>query len=136
MARNLVSRIGTGKVRNRGLRAERFAASYLQRRGLKLIARNWHCARGEIDLVCIEGETIVFVEVKQRQCGALVSAGESISAGKLRRLGAAANSWIARYDPAGKLGARIDLVAINGIPADSNTHWIKSLSMGGETDNG
>lgn len=59
-----------------GAQAERCAADWLQRhRGFKIVARNWrnpHDRRDEIDLVCLDGDVLVFVEVKARAVGALV----------------------------------------------------------------
>ncbi len=49
-----------------GWLGERLAAQYLRRRGLRVLAKNVRCGRGEIDLVAIDGHTLVFVEVKSR----------------------------------------------------------------------
>jgi len=49
-----------------GARGERVAARYLRRQRLRIVARNVHVGRGEIDLVALDGETLVFVEVKSR----------------------------------------------------------------------
>lgn len=49
-----------------GRRGERAAARYLRRKGYRILLRNYRCAGGEIDLICSEGDTIVFVEVKAR----------------------------------------------------------------------
>ncbi|HEY9447372.1 MAG TPA: YraN family protein, partial [Burkholderiales bacterium] len=51
---------------NRGVEAEDRAAAYLEARGLRLVARNYRCRFGEIDLVMREGKTLVFVEVRRR----------------------------------------------------------------------
>src|SRR5471030_2046518 len=60
-----------------GVRGERLAAEFLQReRGLTIVARNWRNPRDrrdELDLVARDGEVLVFVEVKARAAGALVS---------------------------------------------------------------
>ena len=47
-----------------GAAAEDAALAFLQAKGCSLLARNWHCAYGEIDLIVKNGGTIVFVEVK------------------------------------------------------------------------
>ena len=49
-----------------GSAAEGAAADFLLRRGFKLLARNWTCREGEIDLVMKDGDTICFVEVRSR----------------------------------------------------------------------
>ena len=53
-------------ARRLGRRGERTAARYLARQGLRILARNVHLGRGEIDLVALDGPTLVFVEVKAR----------------------------------------------------------------------
>ena len=44
-----------------GRRGERVAARFLKRRGYRILHRNWRCPSGEIDLVCADGATLVFV---------------------------------------------------------------------------
>lgn len=50
----------------RGTEAEARAAAYLSAQGLRVIARNLRCRAGELDLVCLDGDTLVIVEVRQR----------------------------------------------------------------------
>jgi len=49
-----------------GKDAELQALEYLQQQGLRLLAQNWLCKRGELDLVMLDGDTVVFVEVRYR----------------------------------------------------------------------
>lgn len=66
----------------RGAHAEARAEAHLKQQGLRPIARNWRCARGELDLVMADGETLVIVEVRARSSASHGSAMESISAKK------------------------------------------------------
>jgi len=50
-----------------GKDAERQALEHLQQHGLRLLAQNWLCKRGELDLVMLDGDTVVFVEVRYRK---------------------------------------------------------------------
>ena len=79
---------------------ERRAADWLQReRRFALIARNWrnpHDRREEIDLVCRDGETLVFVEVKTRAADALVPGYYAVNRRKKRVLERAARSYLAQ----------------------------------------
>ena len=50
-----------------GARGEREAGKFLRKQGLRILERNWRCRGGEIDLVCMEGSVLVFVEVKTRR---------------------------------------------------------------------
>ena len=61
------------------------ALAFLLDKGCSLLARNWHCAYGEIDLIVKNGGTIVFVEVKYRKTS-FGGAAYSISPSKLLKL--------------------------------------------------
>lgn len=91
-----------------GRRGEDAAAEFLRRRGFEILARNVRTAFGEIDAVALDGEVIVFVEVKARRGGGGL---EAVDARKQRRLTRLAQAFLAR---AGWLGraARFDVVAV------------------------
>ena len=75
----------------RGREAEARAAAYLQSQGLRILARNWRCRFGELDLVAADAATIVFAEVRSRASRAFGGAAASIDYAKRRKLIAAAN---------------------------------------------
>ncbi|MDB6093262.1 MAG: hypothetical protein JWM32_824 [Verrucomicrobia bacterium] len=81
-----------------GAKGEQAAADFLQaRHGFKIITRNWRSARDqrdEIDLVCRDGEVLVFVEVKARAEGALVSGYLAVDDRKKRALRRAVHSYL------------------------------------------
>ena len=56
-------------MRARGADAEELAAAFLQQHGLTLVTRNYRCRFGEIDLIARDGDTLVFIEVRQRSSG-------------------------------------------------------------------
>jgi putative endonuclease len=87
-------------LNDRGRRAEALAAAYLEARGLRVVARNWRCRFGEIDLIARDGPMLVFVEVRARTSRSHGGAAESITAAKRRKLVAAANLYlrVARSD--------------------------------------
>jgi len=78
-----------------GARAEAIAAAWLARRGLTVVTRNYRVRGGEIDLVCRDGRTLVFVEVRLRRHPAFGGAAESITPAKRRRLILAARHYLA-----------------------------------------
>lgn len=78
-----------------GKAAEDAAAAYLARQGLRLVARNWRCRGGEIDLVMRDGAALVFVEVRERKDARYGGAGASITASKQARLLHAARLYLA-----------------------------------------
>lgn len=71
---------------NKGVQAEQWAARYLQQRGLRLLAQNYRCRSGEIDLVMQEGDTLVFVEVRLRSNPSFGGAAGSIDKHKQQRV--------------------------------------------------
>ena len=81
-------------MNSRGRQAEALAATFLERQGLRILARNWRCRFGEIDLVAKHGAALVFVEVRARSSRSHGGAAESITAAKRRRLVAAANLYL------------------------------------------
>ena len=98
----------------RGADAETRALRHLQAQGLKLVARNWHCRGGELDLVMCEAETLVFVEVRSRGRSDYGSAFESITARKQAHLVLAAQKFIAAHPAHAARPMRFDAVAIEG----------------------
>lgn len=96
----------------RGAEAEQRAATYLAARGLRLLARNWRCRLGEIDLVFLDGGTLVFVEVRARRSKGFGGAAESITTAKRARLRRAAEAYLAQSGHRGP--CRFDAVLIEG----------------------
>jgi putative endonuclease len=75
--------------------AENRAESLLKSSGLSIVARNWRCRHGEIDLIAQDGGTLVFVEVRSRRRADFGSAADSITAAKQRRIILAARQYLA-----------------------------------------
>lgn len=94
-----------------GLRGEEAAARFLGGHGLQIVARNWRCRLGEVDIVAREGDTLVFCEVKTRRGLAFGPPLGAITPGKAARLRRLAGQWLA--DGPGHPGPiRIDAVGI------------------------
>jgi putative endonuclease len=94
-----------------GLRGENAAAKYLRRKGYKIVARQDRAKLGEIDLVAVDGETIVFVEVKTRTNWETGHPLEAITPDKERRLTGAALAFLRANDLL-EYAARFDVVAV------------------------
>jgi len=84
----------------------------LRAKGYTIITRRYKARRGEIDLVAMDGETLVFVEVKYRRAAGYVPE-ESIGTEKLRSLQRAMRQYLDEME-IGEVPARLDLVAIDG----------------------
>jgi putative endonuclease len=78
-----------------GKLAEDLAAAWLERKGLRLVTRNYRNRGGEIDLILRDGATLVFVEVRLRSGSEFGGAGESIDAKKRRRILQTARYYLA-----------------------------------------
>jgi putative endonuclease len=90
---------------------EWLAARWLWLKGYRVLERNWRCAAGEVDLICRQGQTIVFVEVKTRRGKRLGAPEDAVDARKRRRLVQLARIYLARcrLDDA---PCRFDVVAV------------------------
>jgi putative endonuclease len=69
-----------------GSRSERAAARFLQRLGYRLVARNYRCPHGELDLVAVDGACVVFVEVRSTESADPAVPAASVNDAKQRRL--------------------------------------------------
>ncbi|NGP52187.1 YraN family protein [Thioalkalivibrio sp. XN8] len=112
--------------RARGTDAEAAALRYLERRGLRLLARNYHCRLGEIDLVMQDDSTLVFVEVRARADARHGGAAASVGPHKQRRLALAARHYLMTHPRAAALPARFDVVAISGPAGENEPEWIRA----------
>ena len=95
-----------------GARYEDIALAHLERSGLILIARNYRCRYGEIDLVMRERDTVVFVEVRYRRGGRFGDGIDSVDAGKRAKLVRAASAFLAEHPRLAQAACRFDVLAI------------------------
>ena len=107
-------------MNDRGRQAEALAAAFLEARGLRVIARNWRCRLGEIDLIARERGTLVFVEVRSRASRSHGGAAESITAQKRRRLLAAAHLYL--RESGLDTPCRFDALLLE---ADGHLEWLR-----------
>ena len=101
-----------------GIFGENAASEYLKSLGFHILSRNFRTKYGEIDIVALDKETLVFVEVKTRKSNRYGSAEESITPEKMKRLISAANYYkLLRPDLSNPM--RIDVVCIYISPVDT-----------------
>jgi putative endonuclease len=96
----------------KGRRGEDLAAEFLTERGYRIVARNVRVPGGEIDLVCVESGTLVFVEVKSREGPSFGSALTAVDAQKRRKLRMIASDYAQIVAPMARV--RFDIVTIDG----------------------
>lgn len=97
-------------LRELGGEAEGRAVAFLQELGYTIVTRNAHSRRGEIDIVALDGDLLVFIEVKLRRVGSPEEAITPVKAGRIRA--AARDYLIAMGEP--DRAYRYDLIAIDG----------------------
>lgn len=96
-----------------GAWGERAALQYLMRQGWEILAANWHCPRGELDVVACDHDRLVFVEVKTRTdaADALERIRESFTPRKRERLLAAIHHYLSEHEREDQ-DWRLDLIAV------------------------
>ena len=100
-----------------GRRGEDAAAAYLERIGMTIVDRNWRCPSGEVDIVFLDGETVVLCEVKTRTTDSKGTPEEAVTPQKQRRIGRIARSYLADagLEPC---PVRFDVVSIRVLAED------------------
>ena len=115
--RNLIARASAWITELRaqlplGRRGERAAEKYLGRNGYRIVARNFSAAGPEIDLVAMDGETLVFVEVKTRRNREAGAPEEAVDERKQKQIRRAAEMFAMRYRE-DEIEMRFDIVAVD-----------------------
>ena len=98
--------------RRLGDAGERYAARLLQAAGHIVLARQWRCPEGELDLVTLDGAELVFVEVRTRRGDHFGTPEESIDSRKAARLLRLGDHYLAAHPEHERRIWRVDLVAI------------------------
>ncbi|MEU6396688.1 YraN family protein [Streptomyces cinnamoneus] len=95
-----------------GRYGEELAARRLTEAGMTVIARNWRCRGGEIDIVARDGDALVVCEVKPRRAGDFEHPMAALRTAKADRLRRLAGRWLADHGGPPPGGVRIDLVGV------------------------
>jgi putative endonuclease len=103
----------TRKSQALGRDGEQLAAEWYLANGYDVLARNWRCRDGEIDLVLRKNRTIVFCEVKTRTTAAFGTPAEAITRQKRQKLRHLAAAWL-EESPVRPRQIRFDVAAILG----------------------
>jgi putative endonuclease len=96
----------------KGRAGEDRAAAFLEDRGYRVVARNVRVPGGEIDVVCLDGSTLVIVEVKRRDSSRFGSALAAVDARKRATLRRVAADYAQIVAPSAKI--RFDVIAVSG----------------------
>jgi len=100
-----------------GRRGEDAAAAYLERVGLTVVERNWRSKNGEVDLIALDGEELVFCEVKTRKTVSRGTPAEAVTPAKQKRYERLARAYIqsAGLD---QVSVRFDVISILVVAPD------------------
>lgn len=107
-----------------GDQAEALTADYLERNGLRILERNYRVRGGELDLIALDGETLVFVEVRYRKSARFGGAAASIDARKQQRLIHAAQVYLLKHPRLANRPCRFDCVLLDTLQS-AQIDWIK-----------
>jgi putative endonuclease len=108
-----------------GRRGEEIAASYLKKAGYHIRERNYRCPFGEIDIIALDGNEVVFVEVKGRKSDDFGEPEAAVDARKQAKLSRAALNYINEHD-LNDHNARFDVVAVRFLKGCERVRLIKN----------
>ncbi len=103
-----------------GRDAEDASLAFLQQQGLKFVTRNFNCRAGEIDLIMMDGDTLVFIEVRKRKNRHFGGAAFSVTPAKQRKIVKTAQFYLQRYRTTPP--CRFDVMAWDG----AQSQWLKN----------
>jgi putative endonuclease len=95
-----------------GASGEQAAAEWYERNGYQVVARNWRCREGELDLVLRRARMFVFCEVKARTSDAFGAPVEAVTRAKQTRLRHLAAKWLEDEAPVRPTEIRFDVVSV------------------------
>lgn len=113
--------MGRTRAQHTGDAAERRARVHLEAAGHAVLATNYHCRGGELDLVTLDGEQLVFVEVRARADTDYGRPEATVDWRKRKRLLRAARHFLGHNPAHARRVARFDVVAVTG----EELHWIR-----------
>lgn len=96
-----------------GDEGEALAATYLKRLGYVLVAQNYRGAGGELDIICRDGDTMVFVEVKTRSSSRYGGAAWAVPPAKRQQVAKVARHYLVANDLDGQVPCRFDVVLVD-----------------------
>lgn len=100
-----------GEARLLGQMGEYWVRERLERRGADILAANWHCRYGEIDLIAAGAQVICFIEVKTRRSAAFARAGAAVDYRKQRKLLLSAQCYLLEH-PEERRQPRFDVAEV------------------------
>lgn len=124
----------TDSGENAGKKAEKLAARFLRRQGLRIRATNYRTPKGEIDLIAQQGDTLVFTEVRLRSDVRFGNAAESIDSRKQQRILYASAHYLQTEQLGDSHPCRFDAICLtpNTGGDDYDLEWIRDAFRPGD----
>ena len=110
-----------------GVAAELAALKFLERQGMVPLTKNFRSKLGEIDIIMLAGETLIFVEVRHRSRDSFGTAAASIGLSKKRKLWRTAQVFLQKHPAYQTLPCRFDVIAYNGKKLGAEPDWLMGV---------
>jgi len=115
-------------VNDKGAKYEEQAAAFLKEAGFEILDRNWSAPMGELDIVALKDDTVVFVEVRARSNSGYGTPADSVTPAKRAKLVKTAMAWIKACRPKAE-SFRFDVIGI--VPGSEPEHIEDAFSADG-----
>lgn len=115
---------GTSAQHQAGNHTESIAEAFLINNGLVKKTQNYRCKMGEIDLIMLDGDTLVFIEVRLRKHTLFASASESVNYKKQQKMVKTAQFYLQQHQLFDKIPCRFDVVAFD---KNMKPEWLKNV---------
>lgn len=109
-----------------GKHAEEIAATYLANQGITILDKNFRCRFGEIDLIGLDKQCLVFIEVRYRKNEKHMAVIETIDKHKCRKLVITSEYYLNKHPIYRKSACRYDFIGITGELEMPGIEWIKN----------
>jgi putative endonuclease len=109
-----------------GAIVEQAARAHLQQQGLRLLASNFRCRSGEIDLIMQDDDCVVFVEVRYRKSSRFGGGAVSVNHRKQRKIIQSAKYFLLRNRQLKNIACRFDVVSATGNANQPELSWIRN----------
>tara|TARA_R100001163_G_C5059084_1_gene195737 strand:- start:380 stop:781 length:402 start_codon:yes stop_codon:yes gene_type:complete len=113
-------------AQQKGLYYEKLALEFLRRHGLRLQQKNYHCRLGEIDLILLDAQVLVFAEVRFRARNDFGTGFETVGRYKQQKLIRCAQFYLLEKKLYEKCDLRFDILSISRNQEEAEIHWIKN----------
>lgn len=99
-------------MNSKGRAGEEAAAVFLQKKGYRILERNYSCRYGEIDLIAQKEQVLVFAEVKERSVSGRMDPAETVTKAKQKRIWITAQIYMQTNMPDALIQPRFDVIAV------------------------